>query len=38
VISVIRVPGLTSYRGSERGGIKTDDWGEYNDSFIVNAN
>lgn len=38
VISVIRVPGLTSYRGSERGGIKTADWGEYNESFIVNAN
>ncbi len=38
VISVIRVPGLTSYRGSERGGIRTDDWGEYNESFIVNTN
>jgi hypothetical protein len=38
VISVIRLPGLTSYRGSERGGIKSADWGEYNESFIVNAN
>jgi hypothetical protein len=38
VISVIRVPGLTSYRGSERGGIRSQDWGEYNESFVVNTN
>lgn len=38
VISVIRVPGLTSYRGSERNGIKSADWDEYNESFVVNAN
>lgn len=38
VIAVIRLPGLTSYRGSERGGIKSEDWEEYNESFVVNAN
>ncbi len=38
VISVIRLPGLTSYRGSERGGVRSQDWGEYEESFVVNAN
>lgn len=37
-ISVIRVPPLTSYRASERNGIASMDWGEGDDSFIVNAN
>lgn len=37
-ISVIRLPGLTSYKAAERNGILTMDWGEYGESFIVNAN
>lgn len=37
-ISVIRLPGLTGYRASERNGIQTMEWGEYGESFIVNAN
>ncbi|MFN3972504.1 MAG: LCCL domain-containing protein [Gemmobacter sp.] len=37
-ISLIRVPGLTSYKSTERNGIKSMPWGEYGDSFIVNAN
>lgn len=37
-ISVIRVPGLTSYKAVERNGILSMAWGEYGESFIVNAN
>lgn len=37
-ISVIRAPGLTSYKSTERNGILSGEWGEYGESFIVNAN
>lgn len=37
-ISVIRVPGLTSYRGSERNGILSSESDGFDTSFIVNAN
>lgn len=37
-VSVIRVPGLTSYKAVERNGIKSMEWGEYGESFIVNGN
>lgn len=37
-ISIIRVPGLTSYRASQSNGIASMDWGEYGESFIVNSN
>jgi hypothetical protein len=37
-ISVIRVPGLTAYKSTERNGIASMEWGEYGESFIVNAN
>ena len=37
-ISVIRVPGLTAYKSSERNGIASMEWGQYGESFIVNAN
>lgn len=37
-ISLIRVPGLTSYKSTERNGIASMEWGEYGESFIVNAN
>ncbi|QYK43213.1 MAG: hypothetical protein KF887_09010 [Paracoccaceae bacterium] len=37
-ISVIRAPGLTSYKATERNGILSMEWGQYGESFIVNAN
>lgn len=37
-ISLIRVPGLTSYRPTERNGILSLEWGDNDESFIVNAN
>ncbi|HMO06465.1 MAG TPA: LCCL domain-containing protein [Paracoccaceae bacterium] len=37
-ISVIRAPGLTSYKSTERNGILSMEWGEYGESFFVNAN
>jgi hypothetical protein len=37
-ISLIRVPGLSSYRSVERNGIRSMEWGEYGESFIVNGN
>jgi hypothetical protein len=37
-ISLIRVPGLSSYRAVERNGIRSMEWGEYGESFVVNSN
>lgn len=37
VIRVITLPGESHYRGSERNGIQSADWGGYNVSFAVRA-
>jgi hypothetical protein len=37
-ISALRLPGLTAYSGTERNGIRSQDWGTFAESFTLNAN
>ncbi len=37
-ITVFGFDGLASYKGSERNGIRTQDWAEYGESIIIDAN
>jgi hypothetical protein len=37
-ISVFRLTGLDSYRGSSANGISTSTWGSYNSSIVINGN
>jgi hypothetical protein len=37
-VSVIPVQGLAAYRGSQRNGMTTADWGSYSASFVFDTN
>jgi hypothetical protein len=38
VVTALGLGGLEAYRGSERAGVATRDWGSYGESFVIDAN